>query len=72
MKSRIMYIEHKLDGLIGHARIGRVTYSKSGRTIYYGGKAFRHYPGSKSNYREVTTNEQYWITGCKKQGGDWC
>jgi hypothetical protein len=29
MKSRIMYIEDKGGGLIGPARIGRVTFSKS-------------------------------------------
>ena len=30
MKSRIMYIESKAGGLTGPARIGRVTFSKSG------------------------------------------
>jgi len=35
MKSRIMYIESKAGGLTGPARIGRVTFSKSGATIYY-------------------------------------
>ena len=33
MKSRIMYIECKSDGLTGPARIGRVTFSKTGRTL---------------------------------------
>ncbi|HZT41227.1 MAG TPA: hypothetical protein VFA07_03515 [Chthonomonadaceae bacterium] len=47
-KSRIMYIERKAGRLIGEARIGRVTYSKSGRTIYYGGKMFRRQTGFKS------------------------
>lgn len=35
MDSRIMFIEIK-DGLTGPARIGRVTFSKTGRTIRYG------------------------------------
>ena len=38
MRSRIMYIEDKSCGLSGPARIGRVTFSKSGKTIYYGGR----------------------------------
>jgi len=32
--SRIMYIENKSSGLSGPARIGRVTFSKSGKTVY--------------------------------------
>jgi len=40
MKSRIMYIEAKSGGLTGPARIGRLTCSKSGATLYYVGQAF--------------------------------
>jgi len=40
MKSRIMYIECKPDGIRGEARIGRVTFSKTGRSMYYDGKEF--------------------------------
>jgi hypothetical protein len=54
MKSRIMYIERKDDGLDGPARIGRVTFSRS----------------FKANYFEVATRTGYWISGCKKRGGD--
>jgi hypothetical protein len=35
MKTRVMYIERKDDGVNGSARIGRVTFSKSGRSLYY-------------------------------------
>jgi len=45
MKSRIMYIESKAEGLTRPARIGRVTFSKSGATIYYQGKAFQSLRG---------------------------
>jgi hypothetical protein len=45
MKSRIMYIERKADGLIGPARIGRVTFSQTGKTIYYRGQEFRSLKG---------------------------
>jgi len=38
MKSRIVYVEYKGDGLAGTARIGRVTFSKTGKTVYYRGR----------------------------------
>jgi hypothetical protein len=71
LKPRIMYIEYKGDGLAGPARIGRVTYSDSGKTIYYGDKAFRSLKGGyKANYFDVETGEKYWISGCRKSGED--
>jgi hypothetical protein len=69
MKSRIMYIERKV-GLSGEARIGRVTFSKSGRSIRYAGRLFIRTSGFKSNYLDSKTREPYWISGCKKDGGD--
>jgi hypothetical protein len=71
-QSRIMYIEDKSKGLIGPARIGRVTFSKSGRSIYYAGKTFRSLSGAgfKCNYRDVETADDYWISGCHKDGAD--
>jgi hypothetical protein len=67
-----MYIECKGDGLTGSARIGRVTFSRTGDTLYYGGKAFQSSKGRdfKSNYFEVETGEEYWISGPKKNGQD--
>lgn len=72
MKSRIMYIEAKSGGLTGPARIGRVTFSKSGATLYYAGRAFRSLKGNgfKSNYFEVETGDHYWISGPRKDGKD--
>jgi len=71
MKSRIMYIEYKGDGLTGTARIGRVTFSQTGKTIYYGKKAFQSLKGDyKRNYFNVKTGVSYWISGCKKTGQD--
>ena len=72
MKSRIMYIEYKGGGLIGPARIGRVSFSKTGRTLYYGGKSFRSLKGDgfKENYYDVETGERYWISGPRKDGAD--
>ena len=71
MKSRIMYIESKPDGVLGEARIGKVTFSKTGRTMYYGGKEFlKVKEGFKHNCIDLNTNEEYWISGCKKDGND--
>ena len=69
-KSRIMYIEFKGLDLSGPARIGRVTFSKSGKSIYYGGRKFFRADGFKANYRDSETFQDYWISGCKKDGND--
>ena len=67
-----MYIESKAGGLVGPARIGRVTFAKTGATLYYAGKSFQSLKGSgfKSNYFEVETGEPYWISGPRKDGQD--
>ena len=71
-KTRIMYIEHKSGGIIGRARIGRVTYSKSGKSLYYRGRLFHSLKGAgfKSNFYEAETGQEFWISGCKKNGQD--
>ncbi|MFG0298269.1 MAG: 1-deoxy-D-xylulose-5-phosphate synthase [Phycisphaerales bacterium JB047] len=73
MKSRIMYIEHKNDSDDrGPARIGRVRYSKSGSSVYYRGARFETLKGAgvSGNYVNVETGDEYWISGCKKNGQD--
>mgnify|MGYP000482277079 CR=1 FL=1 len=72
MKTRIMYIESKANGLSGPARIGRVSFSKTGATLYYRDKAFQSLKGRgfKANYFEVESGENYWISGPKKNGQD--
>lgn len=72
MKSRIMYIERKAEGLSGTARIGRVTFSKTGKTLRYGGKSFQSLNGSgfKANFYNLENGEHYWISGCKRDGSD--
>ena len=72
MKTRIMYIEYKGGDISGPARIGRVTFSKSGKSLYYQGRCFETLAGRgfKANYFDVATGEQYWISGCKKDGTD--
>ena len=71
-KTRIMYIEDKSEGLNGPARIGRVTFSKTGRSISYGGRTFQSLGGQalKANYFDVETGEHFWISGPRKDGQD--
>ena len=72
MKSRIMYIERKAGQIVGEARIGRVTFSKTGKTLHYRHQTFQSSKGRgfKSNYYDVATGDDYWISGCKKSGAD--
>jgi hypothetical protein len=72
MRPRIMYIECKAGGLNGPARIGRVTFSKAGRTLYYRGQSFQSLKGSgfKANYYEVESGQHYWISGPRHDGQD--
>jgi len=67
-----MYIEYKGDNLTGDARIGRVRFSKTRKSIHYKGKTFQTLRGRgfKANYFDVETGEEYWISGCKKDGTD--
>lgn len=67
-----MYLEDKSGGLTGPARIGRVTFSKTGTTIYYRGKSYRRSTrgGSKANHLELETGADFWISGCRKDGAD--
>jgi hypothetical protein len=72
MKPRIMYIERKAGSLTGPARIGRVTFNRTGRTIFYRNHVFRRIVGGgfKSNYIDEATGEDYWISGPKRDGSD--
>lgn len=72
MKSCIMYIEDKNDNaLAGSARIGRVTFSKSGQSIYYQERRFEKLRSrGLANYVEVESGDEYWISGCKTKGED--
>jgi len=73
MKSDIKYIELK-SGFSdnGPAWIGLVSFSKSGKTIYFDGKAFKTLNGNgiAGNYYEIETGDEYWISGVKKNQSD--
>ncbi len=71
-RSRIMYIENKQEGLEGPARIGRVYFSKSRKTLYYDGLRFQSLKGYgfKANYYELESGDSYWISGPRKDQND--
>ncbi|MEK7264490.1 MAG: 1-deoxy-D-xylulose-5-phosphate synthase [Pseudomonadota bacterium] len=70
-KTRIMYIEDKSNGFNGDARIGRVTFSKTGRSLTYRGRTFqRTKSGYKYNYFDQESGDRFWITGPRKDGAD--
>jgi hypothetical protein len=72
MKTRLMYIELKRDGLRGPARIGRVAFSKTGKTLYYAGRTLARLTGFalKANYFDTQTSEELWVSGPRTDGRD--
>lgn len=71
-KTRILYLESKAGSSNGPARIGRVTLSKTGRSLTYQGRTFRSLKGRgfKANYFDVETGEEFWISAPRKDGQD--
>jgi hypothetical protein len=67
---RVMWIEDKRDGIVGPARIGWVEVKEKGKKLVYHDQSFRSLNGRgfKSNYYDVDTGREYWITGCRKDG----
>lgn len=66
-----MYIELKSNySDDGPAWISHVIFSKSGRTIYFNGKALKKIAGRGigSNYYDLESGDEYWISGVKKRG----
>ncbi len=69
---RVMWIESKLEGLAGPASIGWVEVKEKGKRLEYKEHVFRSLrgQGNKTNYFDMETNEQYWISGCRRDGRD--
>ena len=70
---RLMYVENKdgdIDGVA--ARIGWVTFSKSGKSVYYRGRHLHRSGGQgvRGNYFDPETGEEYWVSGVKKRGSN--
>ena len=64
-----MYIEKK-SGYEnnGPAWIGKVKFSKTSRTVYFNGQAFKYM--GRATYTDMETGESYWISRIKKNGQD--
>lgn len=72
-KHKLLYIELKSGhGDSGPAWIGRATLSKSGRTVYFNGRALKRLGGQgiAGNHFCLETGDEYWVSGVKKDGCD--
>jgi hypothetical protein len=68
---RMMYVELKSGyGDNGPAWIGRVRFSKTGRTAYFHGKTLERTIGIRGNFVDAETGEEYWVSGVKRDGTD--
>ena len=68
-----MYIEVKAGrGTAGPAWIGMASFSKSGRTVYFNGKALKRLAGGgvSGNHYCLESGNEYWISGVKRDGSD--
>lgn len=55
----------------GPAWIARVKLSKSGRTLYFDGRALKHGGrGSSGNFFDRATGERFWVSNVKRNGTD--
>ena len=67
-----MYVETKdgtLDGIEG--RIGWVTFSKTGKTVYYRNRTlYKSKQAIRGNFVDEHTGEEYWVSGVKKRGSN--
>jgi hypothetical protein len=56
----------------GPAWVARVATSRSGRTVYFNGRALKRTgkSGVAGNHRDLETGEEYWVSGVKKDGLD--
>lgn len=69
MRRRVMYIENKnglIDGVQG--RVGWVTFSKTGQSVYYRGRTLQKGSGISGNFFDVDSGDEYWVSGVKKRG----
>ncbi len=70
MQERLMYVENKSAGHGGEAWIGFVSFSKTGSTVYFNGRAYGRVGGRgiSGNFADSETGEEFWISGVKKRG----
>lgn len=70
-KYRIMYIEPKAGIAALNANIGKITFSKSGKSLYCKDLELQSLSGRgyKANYADQY-GCHFWISGCRKDGND--
>ena len=68
---RVMYLENKAGPIDGaEARIGWVTFSRTGNTVYYRGRTLLRGNMTGGNFFDEDTHETYWVSGVKKRGSN--
>jgi hypothetical protein len=72
-QKRLMYVENKggeIDG--SRARIGWVTFSKTGKSIFYRGVELSRLKGGgvSGNYFDCATGAEFWVSGVKLRGSN--
>ncbi len=71
MKPEIIYVEliddsnHK-----GPAWIGYGFFNRTRKTVYFNGRILSKGRGISSNYFDIQSNEDFWVSGIKKNGED--
>jgi hypothetical protein len=71
LSRRVMYVENKdgdIDGV--SARIGWVSFSKTGKSVYYRGRTLSKANGISGNFLDADSGDEYWISGIKKRGSN--
>ena len=69
-RKRRMYVEQKTAdcqflGGQGPATITDVSFSKSGKSLYYKGRRLAKCTGSYGNYYDVDNGDEFWVSGVK-------
>jgi hypothetical protein len=73
MEDQIVYVELATGtNHDGPAWIGKASRSKTGRTLYFNGRALQRLvrPGIAGNHYDIETGEEYWVSGVKKNQQD--
>ena len=66
-----MYVENKNGAIDGDdARVGWVTFSKTGQSIYYRGLTLQKANGISGNFQDTNSGEEYWVSGIKRRGSN--
>lgn len=71
MAQKLVYVELK-SGYEhnGPAWIGYGTYNRTGNTLYFNGLILRKANLISGNFYDIETNDEYWVSGVKKDGTD--